>query len=241
MYRRLLPCLILCTAYQAYGQLGRADDKLLYKLMKNYQKVLPPSGHENGTVVVEHGLSVLHLTGLREPDLSLTTHVWLHMSWMDDRLSWSPDGYEGIDKLTLPIDSIWIPDIVLYNSASKDDGHPEKGLVKINSSGQVSLIQPEMLTTYCDRNTGVFGQPLLCRLKFGSWVHDGAELDIVLRDNGNVDINNYEDVNLSWMLEGAFGNRNIVTYQCCPEPYVDVTYTLKLHRRFIHVDSDLIG
>ncbi|KAL3841423.1 hypothetical protein ACJMK2_019575 [Sinanodonta woodiana] len=241
MYTRLLPCLILCTAYQAYAQLGRADDKLLYKLMKNYQKVLPPSGHENGTVVVEHGLSVLHLTGLSVTDLSLTIHVWLHMSWADDRLSWSPEDYDGIGKLKLPVSSIWIPDIVLYNSASKYNAYPENGLATINSNGQVSLIQPDMLTTYCDRNTGVFGQPLLCRLKFGSWVRDGSEMDIVLRDNGNVDLNNYEDINLGWTLQGAIGTRNIVIYQCCPEPYVDVTYTLKLQRRFIHVDSDLFG
>ena len=38
-------------------------------------------------------------------------------------------------------------------------------------------------------------------------------------------------VNSEWALIGVDSNLNSVFYDCCPEPYLDITYTLKLRRR----------
>ena len=37
--------------------------------------------------------------------------------------------------------------------------------------------------------------------------------------------------NSEWDLIGTSARRNVVVYECCPEPYVDITYTLHLRRR----------
>lgn len=39
----------------------------------------------------------------------------LHQGWNDYRLMWDPDEYDGIKKIRLPSQHIWLPDIVLYN------------------------------------------------------------------------------------------------------------------------------
>lgn len=39
----------------------------------------------------------------------------LHQVWNDYRLMWDPEEYEGIKKIRLPSQHIWLPDIVLYN------------------------------------------------------------------------------------------------------------------------------
>lgn len=43
------------------------------------------------------------------------TRVLVHQGWNDYRLMWDPDEYEGIKKIRLPSQHIWLPDIVLYN------------------------------------------------------------------------------------------------------------------------------
>lgn len=48
----------------------------------------------------------------------------LHQVWNDYRLMWDPEEYEGIKKIRLPSQHIWLPDIVLYNkyvSSEKQD------------------------------------------------------------------------------------------------------------------------
>lgn len=35
--------------------------------------------------------------------------------WVDYKLRWNPEKYGGIKVIRLPHDSIWLPDILLYN------------------------------------------------------------------------------------------------------------------------------
>lgn len=47
----------------------------------------------------------------------LTTRGFLAILWTDSRLAWNPEDYDGITKLQVPADQIWIPDITLLNAA----------------------------------------------------------------------------------------------------------------------------
>merc|ERR1712192_308316 len=47
--------------------------------------------------------------------------------------------------------------------------------------------------------------------------------------------------NEEWDLAGAVGKRNEVYYECCPEPYLDVTYTVHIMRRpSSHIQKHLV-
>lgn len=35
--------------------------------------------------------------------------------WKDALLTWDPDKFDGLQKIMVPPESVWIPDIVLYN------------------------------------------------------------------------------------------------------------------------------
>ena len=43
----------------------------------------------------------------------LTTNLWLEIQWVDYKLRWKPEDKNGIKKLHMPSDEIWLPDIVL--------------------------------------------------------------------------------------------------------------------------------
>ena len=51
--------------------------------------------------------------------------------------------------------------------------------------------------------------------------------------NGTEDLTNYVK-NGEWELEGIKTKRNSIIYGCCPEPYYDITYTLKLRRQVLY-------
>ena len=46
---------------------------------------------------------------------TLTAEVWQAIQWKDPRLRWSPRNHFGIQSLSIPTESLWTPDIVLYN------------------------------------------------------------------------------------------------------------------------------
>lgn len=41
-------------------------------------------------------------------------------------------------------------------------------------------------------------------------------------------------------IAGMPGKKNTIVYQCCPEPYVDVTFTIQIRRRTLYYFFNLI-
>ncbi len=52
----------------------------------------------------------------------LETLVWLRQVWTDDRLTWKPADYGGIETLILPNSIFWKPDTTLMNSIGPHQG-----------------------------------------------------------------------------------------------------------------------
>ena len=103
--------------------------------------------------------------------------------------------------------------------------------VRLESTGNIMWIPPYIFTTTCklDLTWFPFDQQE-CTIKLGSWTHSGWQLDIQLKSKDGLDISGYVR-NEEWDLRFTSGKRNEVVYECCPEPYLDVTYTLHLARK----------
>ena len=48
---------------------------------------------------------------------TLDVIFWLEMRWQDEQLTWDPEDYGGLRTLKVKPSTVWIPDLVLYNSA----------------------------------------------------------------------------------------------------------------------------
>jgi len=77
-----------------------------------------------------------------------------------------------------------------------------------------------------------------CEMKFGSWTYNGFKLDLQLSSEEG-DIASFIP-NGEWSLLGVPAKRNEVIYDCCPEPYLDITYTFKIRRRTLYYFFNLI-
>ena len=90
------------------------------------------------------------------------------------------------------------------------------------SDGSVSLLPRAELWVRCP----VTDNFINCTMKFGSWTYDGSRLD-VQGAGGEIDLSTYYPYQ-GYNIVNTKVTRNVHTYDCCPEPYVDLTFKLVL-------------
>ncbi|KAM4017465.1 5-hydroxytryptamine receptor 3A-like [Anomaloglossus baeobatrachus] len=44
----------------------------------------------------------------------MTTYLWFNMAWKNEFLSWEPDDFCGIEKMLIPNNNFWLPDLYIY-------------------------------------------------------------------------------------------------------------------------------
>ncbi|KAL2762002.1 neuronal acetylcholine receptor subunit beta-3 isoform 2 [Daubentonia madagascariensis] len=157
----------------------------------------------------------------------MTTNVWLKQEWTDHKLHWNPDEYGGIKSIKVPSESLWLPDIVLFENA---DGRFEGSLmtkVIVKSNGTIIWTPPASYKSSCTMDVTFFPfDRQNCSMKFGSWTYDGTMVDLILI-NENVDRKDFFD-NGEWEIlnaKGMKGNRRDGLYS-----YPFITYSFVLRR-----------
>ncbi|XP_037981008.1 neuronal acetylcholine receptor subunit beta-3 isoform X3 [Motacilla alba alba] len=211
----------------AFSSVAENEDALLKHLFEGYQKWVRPVENSNDTIKVLFGLKISQLVDVDEKNQLMTTNVWLKQEWIDHKLSWNPDEYGGITAIRVPSESLWLPDIVLFENA---DGRFEgslmtKAIVKYN--GVVTWTPPASYKSSCTMDVTFFPfDRQNCSMKFGSWTYDGNMVDLILVDE-NVDRKDFFD-NGEWEIlnaKGMKGNRKDGLYS-----YPFVTYSFVLRR-----------
>ncbi|XP_016329890.1 neuronal acetylcholine receptor subunit alpha-5-like [Sinocyclocheilus anshuiensis] len=205
----LVCCAVLCSCIgpPVLSSYTRTEDKLFKHLFSNYQKWVRPVEDLNRTVQVKFGLAISQLVDVNEKNQLMTTNVWMKQEWTDMKLRWNPDHYLGITSIRVPSDSIWIPDIVLYDNA---DGNFEATVTKavVRYDGTISWTPPANYKSACTIDVTFFPFDLQnCSMKFGSWTYDGFQVDILLEDV-HVDKRDYFD-NGEWEIVTATGSRGL--------------------------------
>ncbi|KAK5899923.1 hypothetical protein CesoFtcFv8_009350 [Champsocephalus esox] len=124
-----------------FVSLAELEDSLLRNLFRGYQKWVRPVHNANDTITVCFGLKISQLVDVDEKNQAMTTNVWLWQEWVDVKLKWNPDDYGGITSIRVPSETIWLPDIVLYENA---DGRFEEEIIP-SSSKVIPLIGEYLL------------------------------------------------------------------------------------------------
>ncbi|KAF7706980.1 hypothetical protein HF521_018198 [Silurus meridionalis] len=156
----------------------------------------------------------------------MTTNVWLRQEWADYKLRWNPEDYGGITFIRVPSESIWLPDIVLYENA---DGRFEgslmtKAIIKYN--GAVTWTPPASYKSACTMDVTFFPfDRQNCTMKFGSWTYDGDMVELVLV-NHQVDRSDFFD-NGEWEILSATGAKGSRHDGTLSYPFITYSFILK--------------
>ncbi|XP_051926123.1 cholinergic receptor, nicotinic, alpha 11 [Hippocampus zosterae] len=226
---------ISALIHVAWG--GPHQRNLLKSLLKDYNRMERPVGNDSHPLTVTFSLSLIQIVDVDEKNQVLTSNMWLRMSWFDHYLQWNQSEYPGVKNLRFTTEQIWTPDILLYNSAHDDFDSTFKTNVLVNSSGYAEYLPPGIFMSTCSVDVRWFPFDVQkCVLKFGSWTHDGRLLDLRMK---RADVSGYVP-NGEWDLIGVPGARNERFYDCCQEPYPDVTFVVTVRRRTLYYALNLL-
>ncbi|PAA48279.1 hypothetical protein BOX15_Mlig020283g3 [Macrostomum lignano] len=248
---------------------GLHERRLLYYLFDPANRTNPlevhnsmerPVKNESNVLYVWFKVSLQQIIDLDEKNQILFANIWLDLTWHDYHFMWDPKDFGGITKINIDPKRVWRPDILLYNSADeKFDGTYPTNVV-IEHTGNMNFIPPGMFRSTCKIDTTWFPfDTQVCKLKFGSWSYDGGTLDLRLKcsneslstnemrlndpnncsEIGGADLETYVPSG-EWYLEGMDGKRTAAEYDCCPYPFIDLSYFIQIRRRTLYYGINLI-
>ncbi|KAM4747684.1 neuronal acetylcholine receptor subunit beta-4 [Rhinophrynus dorsalis] len=215
-----------------------SEERLMSTLLRKdrYNKLIRPAYNNTQLVSIQLQLSLAQLISVNEREQIMTTNVWLNQEWVDYRLTWNPAEYDGIKKLRIPSQQIWLPDIVLYNNA---DGTYEVSLFTnaiVQNNGSVAWLPPAIYKSACKIEVKHFPfDQQNCTLKFRSWTYDYTEVDLVLQ-TGWASMDDFTPSG-EWDIIELPGRRTINPLD---QTYVDVTYDFIIKRKPLFYTINLI-
>ncbi|XP_014616022.1 PREDICTED: neuronal acetylcholine receptor subunit alpha-7 isoform X2 [Polistes canadensis] len=240
MFTSSLPILFLLIVVPQESHGGEHEKRLLNNLLSNYNTLERPVANESEPLEVKFGITLQQIIDVDEKNQILTTNAWLKLSWTDYNLQWNQTEYGGVKDVHITPNKLWKPDILMYNSADEGfDGTYQTNVV-VAHNGSCLYVPPGIFKSTCKIDITWFPfDDQHCNMKFGSWTYDGNQLDLVLESEKGGDLSDFI-MNGEWYLIGMPGRKNTIVYKCCPEPYVDVTFTIQIRRRTLYYFFNLI-
>lgn len=207
---------------------SKTEDNLLKDLLKNYNKLSRPVTNDSDAVQLTLGLTLNQIHDINEEDNKMIADIWMSYSWMDVSLTWDEQNYPIADT-RIPITDIWVPDIEIWNHRGENKFGLVKNQAVVQSGGLITWIPSYEVTTSCkiDPTWYPFDEQI-CSIKFGSWAYNGFKVNLI-KQADEVSVSNYVK-NEDWSLIKAPCERNEIIYDCCPEPYQDITCKIHLKR-----------
>uniref|UniRef100_A0AAG5DVN9 Neuronal acetylcholine receptor subunit alpha-7 n=1 Tax=Anopheles atroparvus TaxID=41427 RepID=A0AAG5DVN9_ANOAO len=238
--RQLLSLLLGIVAMLPVIEAGYHEKRLLHHLLDNYNVLERPVVNESDPLQLSFGLTLMQIIDVDEKNQLLITNIWLKLEWNDMNVRWNSSEYGGVRDLRIPPHRLWKPDVLMYNSADEgfDGTYPTNVVVRNN--GSCLYVPPGIFKSTCKIDITWFPfDDQRCEMKFGSWTYDGFQLDLQLQDEGGGDISSFI-TNGEWELLGVPGKRNEIYYNCCPEPYIDITFAILIRRKTLYYFFNLI-
>ncbi|XP_032284025.1 5-hydroxytryptamine receptor 3A [Phoca vitulina] len=149
-------------------------------LLANYEKGVRPVRDWRKPTTVAIDVIIYAILSVDEKNQVLTTYIWYRQYWTDEFLQWNPEDFDNITKLSIPTESIWVPDI-LINEFVDVGKSPSIPYVYVGHHGEVQNYKPLQVMTACSLDIYNFPFDVQnCSLTFTSWLHTIQDINISL-------------------------------------------------------------
>lgn len=231
--------LVIFLSINLFVHAGLHQRKLLQKLFSSYDPTERPVENDNENLNISIGIAIQQIVELDEKQQMLVFSGWLDMSWNDYNLKWNPSDFGNISVISVMSDKVWVPDLVLYNSAG-DSFDPKSDVnAVVYSNGEVSYLPPGMFRSTCQIEIDQFPfDEQFCKLKFGSWTYDTTTVDLKNKSD-SAQLDSYVE-NGEWALNNVLSYSEAIKYECCPTKYPFVMFVIHIRRRTLYFIFNLV-
>ncbi|KAI8799150.1 acetylcholine receptor subunit beta [Biomphalaria glabrata] len=148
-------------------------ERLYSDLFARYNPEVRPSLNSSQTTEVTVQMSLAHIMDLDIKQQVLHLIGFVSLRWTDQKLTWTPGMYGGIDHLFVRQNQVWKPDIAVINSVSdKVYVGDTEVLVVVTSNGTVTWEPVINMQVTCQVN--ILKYPFdesICGLELTSWMY----------------------------------------------------------------------
>ncbi|XP_075693052.1 5-hydroxytryptamine receptor 3A-like isoform X2 [Rhinoderma darwinii] len=177
-------------------------------------------------------LSLYTVVSLDTSLQSLTTYNWFLMEWQNEFINWDPEDFCGMDKIVIPGQNLWLPDLYVYEMTEGSDNSPVIPYFFISSDGFITDSKPLRIVSTC--NLDIYKFPFdkqICNLTFGSYTHTVKDIIMLPKLNSSEVNLNSQNVFVSkgdWaLLDISVTNTTLVSEG---EGYSQVIFKISIKR-----------
>nr|4UM3_S Chain S, ACETYLCHOLINE BINDING PROTEIN [Lymnaea stagnalis] len=222
--RRNIFCLACLWIVQACLSLDRAD--ILYNIRQTSRPDVIPTQRDR-PVAVSVSLKFINILEVNEITNEVDVVFWQQTTWSDRTLAWNSS--HSPDQVSVPISSLWVPDLAAYNAISKPEVLTPQ-LAHVVSDGEVQYTPSIRQRFSCDVSGVDTQSGATCRIKIGSWTHHSREISVDPTTENSDDSEYFSQYSRFEILD-VTQKKNSVTYSCCPEAYEDVEVSLNFRKK----------
>ncbi|XP_034070434.1 5-hydroxytryptamine receptor 3A-like [Gymnodraco acuticeps] len=131
-------------------------------------------------------MSIMAILDVREIDQTFVSFVGIYMKWEDPHIFWKPCHFGGLDKMRVPADMLWKPDLMIEEMIEKDKAVPN-AFITINSNNLVEYVRDLMVVSTCKMQVYKFPFDIQsCNLSLKSIGYPEDELKFEAIENSTV-------------------------------------------------------
>jgi nicotinic acetylcholine receptor alpha-7 len=151
--------IILCSGFNLVGCADTYDKRieLVNRLLTNYSRHIRPLNDQTKEVRVLIEPLVKLIIDFDETAGVFSWYGNFEMLWKDERITWNVSENAGISSIDLPVKNVWVPKVIIGNSAKKrtffafdNEFDYETSSVKYLNDGSAFLEEGGVIDTSCD-------------------------------------------------------------------------------------------
>ncbi|CAF2470394.1 unnamed protein product [Rotaria sp. Silwood2] len=204
------------------------EKRLIRDLLNNYPTIYArPIRNVSEPITISFGLTLIQLFDLGSTGQTMQTNTWKTLIWQDMNLVWNPADYGGLATVCLPADSIWTPDVVLYNYADERLKDWREISAVIQHTGDILYVPATMQFSVCFLDITKFPYDIhQCSLTYRSWTYDFSKVILSFKEDiPAMDMTSYLNSN-EWKVMPLEAKRTITN-----DRFSLLTFTMIIQRK----------